>query len=200
LSRDSAGMAFRFVTDAVSIAARWDIISANLSLQHMPASGVSGLDLYVKEAGRWRWLGFGWAKQKGENTHLLVSGTLRPGTREYLLYLPLYNGVHRVEIGLPPSAQFTPAPPYPANVKPIVFYGTSITQGGVASRAGMAYPAILGQWEGRAGDRHAPRAARSGDLCPRPVAEPFAKPGDRTHARFDQHAAEGSSDDSHRSS
>ena len=76
---------------------------------------------------------------------LLVNGKLRPGKREYLLYLPLYNGVHKVEIGLPPTAEFAPAPHYPQGTKPIVFYGTSITQGGVASRPGMAYPSILGR-------------------------------------------------------
>jgi lysophospholipase L1-like esterase len=145
LSHDSSGMCFRFVTDADSIGARWTLTSDELQLVHMPSSGVSGLDLYVKDNGHWRWLGFGWARKKGENTRLLVSGKLNPGKREYLLYLPLYNGVHKVEIGLPPGSHFLPAPSYPPGTKPIVFYGTSITQGGVASRPGMAYPAILGR-------------------------------------------------------
>ena len=145
LSRQSSGLCFRFITDAESIGARWNLINAELSTVHMPSTGVSGLDLYVKEGTRWRWLGFGRAGRVGENMRLLTNGKLRPGRREYLLYLPLYNGVSKVEIGLPPTAEFLPAPDYPAGTKPIVFYGTSITQGGVASRPGMAYPSILGR-------------------------------------------------------
>src|SRR4029453_16674691 len=60
LSHDSAGMCVRFVTDATSIQARWTVRSENLALVHMPATAVSGLDLYVKtEGGRWGWLSGG---------------------------------------------------------------------------------------------------------------------------------------------
>jgi lysophospholipase L1-like esterase len=63
------------------------------------------------------------------------------------LYLPLYNGVQSVQIGLAPEAQLFKAPPYPPEkAQPICFYGTSITQGGCAARPGMAYPALLGRW------------------------------------------------------
>ena len=48
LSRHSAGMAVRFRTDATAIHARWTLTSEALALPHMPATGVSGLDLYVK--------------------------------------------------------------------------------------------------------------------------------------------------------
>ncbi len=68
---------------------------------------------------------------------------MKPARREYLLYLPLYNGVKELAIGVAPEATLEPAPPRPAGEKPLVFYGTSILQGGCASRPGMAYPAIL---------------------------------------------------------
>ena len=61
--------------------------------------------------------------------------------REYMLYLPLYNGVDSLEIGVPKGASFEPIAPH--KEKPIVFYGTSIMQGGCASRPGMAQTAIL---------------------------------------------------------
>jgi hypothetical protein len=71
---------------------------------------------------------------------------LPPGRRQYRLYLPLYNALEAVAIGVPPEAAFEPAPPWPKRAaRPICFYGTSITQGGCASRPGMAYPAILGR-------------------------------------------------------
>jgi hypothetical protein len=66
--------------------------------------------------------------------------------REYLLYLPLYNGVSSVEIGLAKDATLWKPDPRPADhQKPILFYGTSITHGACASRPGMCHPAILGR-------------------------------------------------------
>lgn len=143
LSRDSAGMSVRFVTDAPTIAARWSLRRSNLAMPHMPATGVSGLDLYVKEQGHWHWLGNGRPEKQTEEK-VLVQG-LKPGRREYALYLPLYNGVEELSVGVPTGTTLTMPPPPPPGLKPIVFYGTSIVQGGCASRPGMAYPAILGR-------------------------------------------------------
>ena len=136
-------MGYRFVTDAEWIRARWTLRKpSRLAMPHMPATGVSGLDLYVRDAGEWRFLANGRPEKPDTNDRLLVRG-LKPGQREFLLYLPLYNGVSSVEIGLPPGASFAPAPERHAGRKPIVFYGTSILQGGCASRPGMVYTSII---------------------------------------------------------
>ena len=67
------------------------------------------------------------------------------------MYLPLYSGVTELRIGIEQDATIAQPPPRPAGRdKPLVFYGTSITQGGCASRAGMCHPAILGRWLDRA--------------------------------------------------
>jgi lysophospholipase L1-like esterase len=142
LSHDSAGLCARFITDATAISARWTLRKESLAMPHMPASGVSGVDLYVKKDGKWHWLGSGRPDKFPVNQKSLAAG-LTPDRREYLLYFPLYNGIEALEIGVSQGASFEPAPPRPAGVKPIVFYGTSILQGGCASRPGMAYPAIL---------------------------------------------------------
>ena len=63
--------------------------------------------------------------------------------REYSLYLPLYNGVQSVEIGISPEHALFKLPRAAGKRKPIIFYGTSITQGGCASRTGMVHTAIL---------------------------------------------------------
>ncbi len=145
LARDSAGMSYRFVTDADMLRARWKLRKPErLAMPHMPATGVSGLDLYVRDAGEWRWLANGRPEKPDTNERTLVRG-LKKEKREYLLYLPLYNGVDSVEIGLPPGAIFEAAPARYAAQKPIVFYGTSILQGGCASRPGLAYPSIVGR-------------------------------------------------------
>ena len=148
LSRDSAGLCVRFVTDAPKIQARWTVRSESLGMPHMAATGVSGLDLYVKtDDGRWRWLSVGQPKAFPTNTATIVNN-LPAARREFLLYLPLYNGVTSVEIGIPQSNMLAKAPPRGAGKnKPVVFDGTSITQGGFASRPGMVHTAIgAGGW------------------------------------------------------
>jgi len=141
LSRHSAGMCVRFETDATAISARYTLFSQSLAMPHMPATGVSGVDLYAQdERGRWRWLGV--SRPAGPTVKAELAKEIAPGRRAYMLYLPLYNGVDSLEIGLPEKAFFKPLAP---RAKPIVFYGTSITHGGCASRPGMAFPAILGR-------------------------------------------------------
>jgi hypothetical protein len=145
LSRHSAGMAVRFRTDATTIKARWTLTSDRLEMPHMPATGVSGLDLYVKtDDGKLRWLACG--RPSGRTTTATLASGIPAGTRDYVLYLPLYNGVESVELGIPKESQLFKADPRPeGHDKPIVFYGTSITHGACASRPGMTHVAILGR-------------------------------------------------------
>ena len=144
LSQKSAGILARFSTDATTIHARWTLTSASLAMGHMPSSGVSGLDLYVRHEGRWRWLANG--IPTGPTSSLALIEDLPKGERDYLLYLPLYNGVTSVELGIAKEDSIAAAGDRPLDLqKPIVFYGTSITQGGCASRPGMVHTAILGR-------------------------------------------------------
>lgn len=144
LAQHSAGLSVRFVTNATAVSARWTLRGSRLEMPHMPATGVSGVDLYVRRDGRWHYLGTGRPTRVTNNEGVLVRD-LEPAEREYRLYFPLYNGVERIEIGVSESAAFAPAPASPASQRPLVVYGTSITQGGCASRPGMAYTAILGR-------------------------------------------------------
>jgi hypothetical protein len=142
LSRDSAGMMVRFKTNAPSIHAKYQVMKPTLGLAHMPPTGVSGLDLYARDdQGKWRWVQVV-KPSKADVVAEIVSG-LVPGMREYAAYLPLYNGVERLEIGVPKGSKFEGLAP--RTEKPIVFYGTSITHGACASRPGMVHTAILGR-------------------------------------------------------
>ena len=145
-AQHSAGMVVRFVTDAAEISARWMLKSTDVAMAHMPSTGVSGLDLYVRYDGQWCWLA---ALRPGtllgaRNEYTLIAD-LPPGRREYALYLPLYNGVTSVEVGVAAGATVLAAPPRRRKARPLVVYGTSIPQGGCASRPGMAYPSIIGR-------------------------------------------------------
>ncbi len=141
LAQHSAGICARFISDSPSISARWVLRSGNLEMNHMPATGVSGLDLYARGDDGWRWVAVG-RPSDVTNEVVLISG-VPEGFHEYMLYLPLYNGVEKVEIGVVPGKTLGKAPS--RETKPVIFYGTSITQGGCASRPGMAHTSIVGR-------------------------------------------------------
>jgi hypothetical protein len=141
LSRDSAGMVVRFKTDADALHVHYKLAKAVLGMPHMPATGVSGVDLYARdEHGKWRWVQVTRPAAQEIKTELIKG--LAPGMREYAAYLPLYNGVEFLKIGVPKAARFEGLAP---REKPVVFYGTSITHGACASRPGMVHTAILGR-------------------------------------------------------
>ncbi|NBV24940.1 MAG: hypothetical protein EBS05_23850 [Proteobacteria bacterium] len=142
LSRDSAGMMVRFKTDAKAIYTRYTLAKTNLAMPHMPATGVSGLDLYARDTdGKWKWVQV--TRPGSAKVETTLISDLAPGEREYAAYLPLYNGIESLEIGVPAGAKFEGLAPRAE--KPIVFYGTSITHGACASRPGMVHTAILGR-------------------------------------------------------
>lgn len=150
LSRHSAGLAFECASDARALYVRYRVRSDTLDMAHMPATGVSGLDLYGKRvdagpAAPWRWAAV-FQPRARDCAGPLVEG-LDAGEYRWRVYLPLYNGVETLELGVPAGATLTlePAPP----TRPVVCYGTSILHGACASRPGMAWPAIVGRRLGR---------------------------------------------------
>ena len=142
LSQNTAGIYVEFETDATQIACRW-YSRFEGHLNHMPDTGVKGVDLYIKQGDNWKWAGVG-RPDSVLNYEMLINEML-PGKKQCRVYFPLYDGLIGAFIGVPDSAMIQPTPKEQSNLLPIVFYGTSITQGGCASRPGMSYPAIIGR-------------------------------------------------------
>lgn len=146
LGANSAGVAVRFNTNSSFVAVKWTVLE-DVSMNHMPSTGIKGLDLYVLDGGNWHYVGT--AKPNAKESFAIFVKNMAVQNREFIAYLPLYDGVSSVEIGVEQEAQVR----LPQNnrlirsdlKKPILFYGTSITQGGCASRPGMAYTNILGR-------------------------------------------------------
>ena len=145
MKHHTSGMQFRFVTDSTQLAFKWMPYTRDLAMDHMPASGVSGIDVYRYDAeqGGWRYVKTGriWDCWKG--------GTLtldwEPGT-PCLVNLPLYNGIKTFTLGIDADAKVAALPPRKSGVvKPVVFYGTSITHGGCASRPGLGFVNLVGR-------------------------------------------------------
>ena len=145
LSHHAAGLCVRFKTNSKSIAVNWSLTSPNLNMPHMPTSGVSGVDLYLRDSkGRWRWVANGRPGKQEDNTATLISG-LDGTTHEGMIYFPLYNGVTDLKVGTQPNSTIEPLTRSVKTSRPIVFWGTSITHGACASRPGMVHTAILGR-------------------------------------------------------
>ena len=145
LSRDSSGVLIRFMANTTAIHARWTLRSKTLAAATMTAVGQSGLDLYARNgAGKWQWRGIGRATKFPDNEDVLATG-MPMSDREYMVYLPLRNGVLSLELGVPKGSRITRGPTRAPGLKPIVFYGTSITHGISASRPGMTHVAMLGR-------------------------------------------------------
>ncbi|MCD8081119.1 MAG: SGNH/GDSL hydrolase family protein [Bacteroides sp.] len=147
LSRNSAGLSVRFRSGSTAIAVRWELLFDN-HMNHMTDTGVKGLDLYCLEGEEWRFVNS--ARPRGKKNQTVIISSMEPQEREYMLCLPLYDGILSLEIGVDSLATLDlPAIEWPRRHKPVVFYGTSILQGGCASRPGMAHTHILSRWFNR---------------------------------------------------
>ena len=144
MKRHTAGMQFRFTTDSRWIVFRWVPTSGGLAMDHMPSTGVSGIDIYRfdKSTDKWLYVSTGRIKSsKGGSVKLDWTPDV-----PCLVNLPLYNGIKEFKVGIEPDAAIYPVGPRKSGVaKPVVFYGTSITQGGCASRPGMSFVNIIGR-------------------------------------------------------
>ncbi len=136
LSRHSAGISIRFESDADAISVRW---SGGGAMDHMPATGVSGVDLYVLHEGEELYLATGRPESKSTCRELIKLPSAE--RRQFTLNLPLYNETSQLEIGIGKGFHLEPAKPRDA--KPIAFYGTSIAQGGCASRPGNCHTSMV---------------------------------------------------------
>lgn len=141
LAQNTAGEYIEFTSTAQKITVRYQV-SGSLNMPHMPSTGVSGLDLYAhNEKGIWDWAPGKYAF-KDTISYTFDNIAAKHG-KIFRLYLPLYNSVKWLEVGVEKDETLTFLP---INTqKPIVVYGTSIAQGGCASRPGLAWPSIFGR-------------------------------------------------------
>ncbi|WP_288734146.1 SGNH/GDSL hydrolase family protein [uncultured Parabacteroides sp.] len=143
LSRNSAGLAIHFYSNAPKIKVRYQV-SGVYAMPHMSTTGVSGIDLYsIDSSGKWNICSGNYSFRDTICYYYEGLGKDDFHNRgfEYRLYLPLYNSVKWLEIGTQEGTELTFIPQ--SLEKPIVLYGTSIAQGACSSRPGMAWANIL---------------------------------------------------------
>lgn len=143
LCTNSAGLAFSFKTNSPIIKVRWNV-SNKMDYSNMSLIVQKGVDLYIKKNNKWVFAGVG--KPKGESSDVTVVKNMNNDLKECLLYLPLYDEVKSMEIGVTKES-FICNNNNPFKGK-IIVYGSSITQGASASRPGLAYTSQLSRSSG----------------------------------------------------
>ncbi|MFZ4775166.1 MAG: SGNH/GDSL hydrolase family protein [Terrimicrobiaceae bacterium] len=158
----TAGGQVAFQSDTRHLAVRVKL-AGPATMNHMPATGQCGFDLYLGEPGRQRY--HNTVRYDIRETGYEVELFEHPESalRTFTLNFPLYQGVKEVQIGLCPEARVL-APPAWSDDRPVIIYGTSITQGGCASRPGLAYTNIAS----RALNREIINLGFSGNGCGHP--------------------------------
>ena len=153
LNLHTSGGRVRFKTTSPHLAVKVKLSGVGL-MPHMTLVGTAGLDVYLGGyegyPGGYRYHascmteGGNDAAIKMTNNHGYTNMVWLPteGMKDVLLNLPLYGGIDELWIGLSPDATVEAADPY-RDLPPTVYYGSSITQGGCASRPGNNYPNIL---------------------------------------------------------
>ena len=151
LNSHTAGGRVRFSTDSRTVALI--VTYASLTeMNHMPLTGSSGFVLLEETengykhvhtfapehtaAGKENGFGFSQAFAAGDGT-----------MKNYIMFFPLYNDVKSLTIGLDRTAAVAHGGKY-KSVKPILYYGSSITQGGCASRPDNSYQAVISKRNG----------------------------------------------------
>ena len=158
LNLHTSGGRVRFKTDSPHMAVKVKLSGVGF-MSHMTLVGTAGLDVYLGGyegyPGGYRFInccraesGNDAVSRMVENrgyTNLIwfpVEDPAGDGVKDVLLNLPLYGGIDELWIGLAPGSKLESAEPY-RDLLPTVYYGSSITQGGCASRPGNHYPNIL---------------------------------------------------------
>ena len=141
LNTNTAGGRVRFATDSSVIAIKAAMHSVG-RMPHFTLCGSAGFDLYDDTGEKPVYRGTfmpPYDMEDGYESELFVG---EGGLRQYTVNFPLYSGVKTLEIGLQSGSALAACEPYEP-VEPIVYYGSSITQGGCASRPGNAYQAMV---------------------------------------------------------
>lgn len=138
LSKSSAGITIRFFSNSGSISVKWTLMK-DAVMNHMAPTGIKGIDLYCKIDDHWQYVNT--ARPVGKENKAELVNNMSIKMREFKMFLPLYDGVEELEVGIDSLSVIKK--PSLNMLKPIVYYGTSIVQGGCASRPGMAHTNII---------------------------------------------------------
>ena len=141
LAANTSGVRIRFKTDSkfVAVSVKYSDVCR---IEHMSLAGTSGIDMYTRENGGYLFQTLFLPPISMEDSFESIHYFDTRQIRDITLNLPLYSSVSDIYIGLDKNALIEHGEKY-KNKRPVVYYGSSITQGGCATRPGNSYPAII---------------------------------------------------------
>ena len=146
LSSNTAGGRLLFKTTSASISVKYSFPNVGI-MSHMPITGSNGVAIYVdgvfKQCLRPIWVDY----NNGETVTFTAKEFIgeQGKMKDIKIYFPLYGGVKNLYIGLDNDSELATADEYTYK-NPVVYYGSSITQGGCASRPGNDYQSHIERW------------------------------------------------------
>ena len=141
LANCTAGGQVQFQTNSTRLFVRVKLLGP-ASMDHMPPTGQCGFDCYIGPPTAQRYCRTTRFGRNADAYEGMFFDNFPAETRNVTINFPLYQGVDELLVGLAPDAQVLPPPAHAREGRSIV-YGTSITQGGCASRPGMLPTNIL---------------------------------------------------------
>lgn len=135
----SSGIAIRFATNSKRVGVKYKLLW-DTHMLHMADTGLKGTDLYrLSDDGKWEYVNTNRPKANADKEcEKIYVENLKGDMREFMIYLPLYDGVTEMYVGVDSTATLQkPIIDNPRSSKKIVMYGTSILQGGCSTRTGM---------------------------------------------------------------
>lgn len=140
---DTAGGRVRFSTDSDYIAIRAEMPQVS-RLPHMPLTGSAGFDLYIDdpESGDSRYRNTFVPPMEMTDGYESIIELPSRKMRYFTIHFPLYSQVRNLFVGIRQDAALGEGLAYREKL-PVVYYGSSITQGGCASRPGNAYQNMI---------------------------------------------------------
>ncbi len=142
LAGHTAGVMLRFCSDASEIRIRASF-SHKERMDHMPCTGMMGFDLYTGSRTAKCYTGTTRFSADAQEYNVTVFGPdAERKMREFTIHFPLYAHPEQLRIGLTCGSEIRKASPW-KDPRPVVVYGTSIQQGGCASRPGMCHTNIM---------------------------------------------------------
>lgn len=142
VARHTSGGELRFRTDSPIIALRAEL-DTYYEMSHMARNSSAGFDLYCGSGKEIRYAKTAAPpRAPSQKLERLLISRSDGKMKDWTFYFPLYNGVKKIEVGLAPGSKLEAPTPH-AIKDPVLFYGSSITQGGCAARTGNAYSTML---------------------------------------------------------
>jgi len=148
LNKHTAGGRVAFTTDSKNITVHVEYDNLE-KMFHMPLTSQAGMSICeIKDGKEVHFCTFALTFENDKGYTLSIPKRKGNKTRNYIIYFPLYNMVKKFSIEIDKNASINPFNPY-KDEKPILYYGSSITQGGCSSRSDTCYQALISKWDRR---------------------------------------------------